>query len=411
MINVKIKAGLLASFLYMVLINNPLFAQVFKVGAVEMPPYQMMKNGELRGSVIDLIDCALNLSYIQYEVDINSRKRNIQLLEKGELDLIFGLEHDLDLNAFSTHTMPIVLEKWIWLANQAVDVTDYKTLITVVSGSNQARWLKQQGYTNVQEVNSLQDALNRFQEGGEETLLVDETRVTQLAQIMQLDLTGSHRTFNRFTTLFAYVSNQYLSNNRDFIAELNENILECHPIGVVLDKHSHFVLLELSKQLLLLTQNADVISRLRRQNKFPLKMDAILYQDREWRAQRKRQMYPMISRLIKNDLSKMLREFTQQNQGIFNEVFVVDQSGLIVALSHISSDLWQGDEMKFSKVFNQEKRIFICNIRFDESSGAFVSHISIAIKDLISGEDIGVFIFGVDVEAVLKADKIDLKIW
>jgi len=408
----KKKCNALFSIVMLILCVSRVDARTLRVGTVHMPPYQMLINDELSGSVFDLIDCALNLTDIPYDLTLNSWQRIVSSLKSDDLDLIFSLEASDELVSFSSQSMPLVFIKWIWLSNMKVDSQNRDLPITVVLSSPQAIWLKQQGYTNVHYVGSYKEALQKLNLGKVNTLLVEETSTIKLAKQLQLDLTHAYKEFNRFTTLSAYVSKQYLAINNEFMGRLNDSILDCHPIGLELDEHSRLVLTAFSKQLLPITRDKGVIEKLRRQNKFPLQEGTILYQDREWKEQRKRQASPMISRLLNNLLSKRLKAFSDSYQGVFNEIFVVDKSGLIIALSHVSTDFWQGDESKFKKVFNnKEQSIFICRIRFDQSTNSFLSHVSMLIKDPDSGEDIGVFIFGINVDALLNAGAIQLDKW
>jgi len=393
--------------IFFALCTPSVIAGVLRVGTVNLLPYQMTINDEFRGSVVDLLECALNLTYTGFDMVIYPWEKSVRYFKNGKIDLLFSFEHNTHLDAFSSQTMPLLLENWYWLSNKGVDIQKRDLPIWAVLASNQAVWLKQQGYHNIQGVSSHEEALIMLRFGQIETLLIDENTVQKIAKKFNFNLRDEFKINYHFSKFTAYVSDTYLAKYPAFLNELNENIVECGPIGLTLDKHSRSVLSKFAEQLSFLTKDKKLIENLLKQNKFVLNNNDILYQDNEWRIQRKRQNRPFISRLIKCDLSKKLLALTHQYKDLFKEIFVVDKRGLIVGLSHVSSDFWQGDEHKFLKVFNNKTQsTYIGDIRYDESTHSFISHISLAIKDPKTGDDIGVFVFGVNVESVLQENEI-----
>ena len=64
-----------------------------------------------------------------------------------------------------------------------------------------------------------------------------------------------------------------------------------------------------------------------------------------------------------------------------------------------TSDYWQGDEPKFTKAYNKGSgAIYISDVNFDDSTQAYLVHVSVPISD---GKNIiGVKTFGVDVNKI-----------
>ena len=84
------------------------------------------------------------------------------------------------------------------------------------------------------------------------------------------------------------------------------------------------------------------------------------------------------------------------------EIFVMDNKGLNVGQSDITSDFWQGDEAKWQKTFQAApKTMFVDEVEMDDSTQRFQTQISIAITDPDTGENIGAVTIGVDAEGLL----------
>lgn len=123
--------------------------------------------------------------------------------------------------------------------------------------------------------------------------------------------------------------------------------------------------------------------------------------DKKWRAETKASSHPMIDGLLNSDVSKTLAGYRDSTTGMVTEIFVMDNKGLNVAQSDITSDYWQGDESKWQKTFLVgPDTIFVDEIETDESTQTLQSQMSMSIKDPATGETIGAITVGVNVEAL-----------
>lgn len=82
-----------------------------------------------------------------------------------------------------------------------------------------------------------------------------------------------------------------------------------------------------------------------------LSQDRIDELDRAWRDEREKQDQPLITSVLANPVSSYLYRIQATSVGLFTEVFVMDQNGMNLGQSAITSDYWQGDEAKFQKTF------------------------------------------------------------
>jgi hypothetical protein len=123
--------------------------------------------------------------------------------------------------------------------------------------------------------------------------------------------------------------------------------------------------------------------------------------DKDWRAQTDAGSKPMIDAVLGNALSGFLRQQQEASQGLVTEVFVMDNRGLNVGQSEVTSDYWQGDEAKWQKTYQAcADAIFVDEVEMDESTQAFQSQVSMAIVDPATGEVIGAITVGVNVDSL-----------
>lgn len=123
--------------------------------------------------------------------------------------------------------------------------------------------------------------------------------------------------------------------------------------------------------------------------------------DKDWRAQTDAGSKPMIDAVLGNALSAYLRDQKDSTQGLVTEVFVMDNRGLNVGQSDVTSDYWQGDEAKWQKTYSAgPDAIFVDEVEMDESTQTFQSQLSMSIIDPASGEVIGAITVGVNVDAL-----------
>lgn len=125
----------------------------------------------------------------------------------------------------------------------------------------------------------------------------------------------------------------------------------------------------------------------------------ILRLDKEWRAETTASAKPLIEKVSTNPLSAFLTDKRKNSGGVISEIFVMDDKGLNVGLSDVTSDYWQGDEAKWQKTFLAgPDAIHISEVEKDESTQAFESQVSLPVTDPADGKVIGAITVGVNVE-------------
>lgn len=123
--------------------------------------------------------------------------------------------------------------------------------------------------------------------------------------------------------------------------------------------------------------------------------------DQKWRAEIQGDSGNLINSTLENDLSGYLSEVLEDSEGLYTEIFVMDNKGLNVGQSGLTSDYWQGDESKWQKTFLVgANAVHASDIEFDESSQTYQLQISVAITDPANNQVIGAATFGVNAEAL-----------
>jgi len=126
-----------------------------------------------------------------------------------------------------------------------------------------------------------------------------------------------------------------------------------------------------------------------------LSEEDVIALDKKWRADDQ----DLITATTENALSEFLKDKQETSEGKFTEIFVMDNKGLNVGQSALTSDYWQGDEAKWQETFGVgADAVHVSDIEFDESSQTYQVQISTTISD--GGAPIGAVTFGVDAESI-----------
>ena len=144
-----------------------------------------------------------------------------------------------------------------------------------------------------------------------------------------------------------------------------------------------------------------VISAVKAQNQSHsgLTQSEIDKMDKQWRSETSAGGGALINEILGNDLSKYLGGIKAIGGGVYTEIFVMDNKGLNVGQSDVTSDYWQGDEPKWKKTYLAGvDAILIDDVEFDESTQTFQSQLSLSVVDPDTGETVGAVTIGVNVD-------------
>jgi hypothetical protein len=121
--------------------------------------------------------------------------------------------------------------------------------------------------------------------------------------------------------------------------------------------------------------------------------------EKSWAAELGKPVRPTISSVIVSPTADLLRAQVEQSAGLITELFVMDSKGLNVASSGITSDIWQGDEAKFTETHAKGAgAVHVSEVEFDESTQAFQVQVSFTLIDPADGSVIGAITMGMNAE-------------
>ena len=121
--------------------------------------------------------------------------------------------------------------------------------------------------------------------------------------------------------------------------------------------------------------------------------------DQQWRAEAKAGAGPLIDKVLATSLSKFLADKKSNIGAVVTEMFIMDNRGLNVGQSDVTSDYMQGDEAKWQKTYSVgPDAVFVDEVEFDDSTESFQSQISATVTDPATGEPIGAITIGINVE-------------
>ena len=97
---------------------------------------------------------------------------------------------------------------------------------------------------------------------------------------------------------------------------------------------------------------------------------------------------------IESQCGKRLHEI-RKSESYFEELFVMDSIGGNVCITNKTTNYWRGDMDKFTKAYNNGKGgVYIGDLKFDDSSQAYLVQVSVPVKD--GNNAIGTITFGIN---------------
>ncbi|MEH6633410.1 MAG: PDC sensor domain-containing protein [Halopseudomonas aestusnigri] len=157
----------------------------------------------------------------------------------------------------------------------------------------------------------------------------------------------------------------------------------------------------LEKEIRPLSQLQTIVYEIKKQNKkhSGLNSDQIIALDQIWRQETEAIDQPLIRHMLGSPLSKELQTIRNNSNGLITEIIVIDNKGLNVAISDVTSDYWQGDEDKWQKTLPKgPDAVFVSDAGIDESTQQFQLQISVTVVDTERKIGVGSLTVGIDLD-------------
>jgi len=154
-------------------------------------------------------------------------------------------------------------------------------------------------------------------------------------------------------------------------------------------------------------QDPVVIDALKAQNNkhTNLTQEKIEQLDQQWRAERKANDHPLIDSVLANPLSEYLLNIKGDSEGLFTEIFIMDDKGLNAGQADVTSDYWQGDEDKWQKTYLAgPDEVFIDEVEYDDSSQKFQVQVSTSVVDPNTNAPISAVTIGISLMHLLTVN-------
>ena len=119
--------------------------------------------------------------------------------------------------------------------------------------------------------------------------------------------------------------------------------------------------------------------------------------DQVWRAELKAEIKPLIATTLSNPLSAYLTRVQAHSYGVLTEIIVMDDHGLNVGQSNITSDYWQGDEAKWLRTYpNGADAVFVDEPEWDDTLSTWRVQVNLSIPDASGSKAIGAATFEIN---------------
>jgi len=398
---------------FIVFVPASLYAETFLLTTNISPPYQVQTGGQLSGTSIEALKCIFKKMGQDYHIEVIPWVRGKNRVKRNVVHGFFTAMRSDELDPYAKLSAPLALEKWYWyMTNDDLNPqsSHFKKSaeIGAVLGSNQLLWLQRNGYPVNTIVVKMQSLVKMLKKGRIDAFLADQNSLEKSLEKQKINRELFRAKFQRYTPLGVYIAKSFLERKTEFSKVFNSNVFVCVPEVIKLSKSDRRALNYLvSKDIKSWSQTPLVINMIRQQNKkhVLLKQETIVQLDEQWRKEVKNIKRVLIQKVLSNKLSKYFKTIKLKSKGLYAEIFVMDNKGLNVGQSDITSDYWQGDEAKFKNTFLiGSEALFIDEIKYDESSQKFQSQVSLTLSDPITQKAIGAITVGVDVEKALSLD-------
>ena len=365
-------------------------------------PYQVMVDGELSGQSVRVLQCIFEHLQQPYLIQLTSLSRARQNVSRRIADGFFSSAPDNRVDGFAQLSAPLLAEKWYWYALDAQmlnrPIWDRDLRIGSVLGSNSLTWLESRGIAVVQKVARLEQLIDLLLHDRIDLFLADENAMH--SALAQQPLRPLQQRFVRYSPLGVYFSHHFLQQHPDFLSSFNRQVEPCAPQGSKLTESEAGYLHQLTRQHLQRWAYHEVLlSALRAAATRNTSNERIQELDRQWLRERLLEEKPLIHSMLQAPGSALLINVAQQYQPLFNEIFLSDHSGQLVAISEVTSDYWQADEQDFQQAQQlTAEHVHIGDIEYDGSTQSFQSKVSAPIHDPDDGRFLGVLTLGINIE-------------
>lgn len=126
-----------------------------------------------------------------------------------------------------------------------------------------------------------------------------------------------------------------------------------------------------------IASDAELLGAIKARNKAGESDAEIHKKDKEWQANPR---YPLRKELTGNACAARLGKLVAADT-IIVEAFLMDAKGALVCATRETSDYWQGDEAKWTKTYQDGRKVFVDEPALDASANAYAVQLSLLVGE------------------------------
>ncbi|MBU2953597.1 substrate-binding periplasmic protein [Marinobacter sp. F3R08] len=379
----------------------------------ENPPYQVAGDeqgaiSQISGETVNTVVCAANLAGWSTRIRVTPQNRALHALQRNLIDGYFAIDPSTELDNVAKRSNPVALEKWYFFSAEDPAPTDDRR-IGVVDGSNEKAWLETHDFRIFLSVSSPHQLLALLEKGRIDTALMDERVMTGLRAATPSTAIDLAPAFVRYAPLYLYLSETFASNHPKFLPTFNHMLKSCMAGQIALSPEEQHRIKTLSGRLISEMKSALDINQMIAAGPHLDSFSDVMTLDSMWQALAPFSPTSLAERILDSPGSKALLGWQVAQKGLVTETIVMNRMGTLAAMSQLTSDYWQGDEIKFQTVLQNSRRglsgtdaLYISPIAYDASTSQFQIMVSAPVAPFDNGVPYGVITFGLNAEQALR---------
>lgn len=365
---------------------------------------------ETETMVREQVACVLNRINHEAVLDIKPWNRIYLDLKRDMVDGFYLAISRQQLDKYAEISAPLVMENWYWFWRTDMKAPEnwqrgYK--LGSILGSQQEKWLQESGYTIGMSASNLPQLIKMLDIGRVDAILVDKDHFNQAVLQTKSSLAKFQSRFFRYVPLGAYFSHRFLEKNPGFLEKFNFHSGECqHQIFTMSDEEKKWLELWVRQNFFTHLKNQSWVNRFKEYNlqRKNLDMKGIDLLDQKWVDGFRTGDHAILVEQTNAQLMQDLVRIKHEANAVITEIIFTDRRGMNIAVSDMTSDFYQGDEIKFkSAIVLKEGEVFIDQMAYDASTRLFQVNVSFPLIDSSAKpQALGVVILGIDVEKALS---------
>jgi len=363
----------------------------------------------IQGGSVDHVKCILEKMQVSYQIRSLPWRRARQDVHASVIDGFFTAVAIDDASDFATFSAPLVLENWYWFwRKDMMAPASWKDhfQIGIILGSQQEAILTNEGYTDFVTANNIEQLVKLLFSKRIDAVLLDKEVFENAIAKMHLSSRDYKSRFFRYMPLGVYFGIPFLTQQPDFLAAFNSRISSCSIMGFDLSASEKVTIQKIiTPWLQKIRTTKDIVDAVTQQNmtnknKSTNQLKQI---DDQWQLAFKVGNLNFSKAVINQSVSHLLGQYAAASKDLLSEIIVMDEHGYNVAIAEMTSDYWQGDEDKFTQVFDKPAQtMYFDKIQYDASSRRFQVQVSVPLFNPQNQKFIGAITLGVDVDKALS---------